>query len=163
MKDLTEKLTRAASWLEGRKWKLEESRSLADAGYEELTLTLNETADACPRDMLAAVVRAIEAAENGVEQTALEAEGAVHDGTWLLKRVDWRREGDGRNPPQDNRLQLYKRYVRVTDKNPAARVMENNCFWVVTHMFRFNMAAIEAVPAGSSGVTYAIRGASADK
>ncbi len=163
MKDLTEKLTRAASWLEGRKWKLEESRSLADAGYEELTLTLNETADACPRDMLAAVVRAIEAAENGVEQTALEAEGAVHDGTWLLKRVDWRREGDGRNPPQDNRLQLYKRYVRVTDKNPAAHVMENNCFWVVTHMFRFNMAAIEAVPAGSSGVTYAIRGASADK
>lgn len=163
MKDLTEKLTRAASWLEGRKWKLEESRSLADAGYEELTLTLNETADACPRDMLAAVVRAIEAAENGVEHTALEAEGAVHDGTWLLKRVDWRREGDGRNPPQDNRLQLYKRYVRVTDKNPAAHVMENNCFWVVTHMFRFNMAAIEAVPAGSSGVTYAIRGASADK
>ena len=163
MKDLTEKQKRAASWLDGRKWKLEESRSLADAGYEELTLTLNETADACPRDMLAAVVRAIEAAESGVGQTALEVEGAVHDGTWLLKRVDWRREGDGRNPPQDNRLQLYKRYVRVTDKNPAAHVMENNCFWVVTHMFRFNMAAIEAVPAGSSGVTYAIRGASADK
>ena len=163
MKDLTEKQKRAASWLDGRKWKLEESRSLADAGYEELTLTLNETADACPRDMLAAVVRAIEAAESGVGQTALEVEGAVHDGTWLLKRVDWRRDGDGRNPAQDNRLQLYKRYVRVTNKNPSAHVMENNCFWVVTHQFRFNMAEIEDVPAGSSGVTYAIRGASADK
>ena len=163
MKDLTEKQKRAASWLDGRKWKLEESRSLADAGYEELTLTLNETADACPRDMLAAVVRAIEAAESGVGQTALEVEGAVHDGTWLLKRVDWRRDGDGRNPAQDNRLQLYKRYVRVTNKNPSAHVMENNCFWVVTHQFRFNMAEIEDVPAGSSGVTYVIRGASADK
>jgi hypothetical protein len=163
MKDLTEKLTRAASWLDGRKWKLESQRSDVEAGYHELTLALNQQEDACPRDMLAAVARQIEAAETGVAQAALQVEGAVYEGTWYLKRVDWRRKDDGKSPPTDNELHLFKSYVRVTDKNPEAHVMQNNCWWVVTHEWRFNMAVLETVPAGSSGITYEIRGANLDK
>lgn len=163
-KTAEEKLTRARSWLAGRKWKVEKHRLVSQTGYESLTVKLNQQEEAIPRDLLESAVAAICADEKDVENAALGViEGADYAGTWILREAGIDRSEPGGNPPQDNELVLWKRYVRKTTLNAAAHVMENNCTFVVTYTFHFALAALPAVTAGTSGITYRIMSANFDR
>lgn len=163
-KTAEEKLTRARSWLAGRKWKVEKHRLVSQTGYESLTVKLNQQEEAIPRDLLESAVAAICADEKDVANTALGViEGADYAGTWILREAGIDRSEPGGNPPQDNELVLWKRYVRKTTLNAAAHVMENNCSFIVTYTFHFALAALPAVTAGTSGITYRIMSANFDK
>jgi hypothetical protein len=151
-----EMVTRATSWLLGRKWKLEKHTAVAERQYEELIVKLAEENDPLPRDLLEAALDAILTAETGVDQTALQIiEGADYAGVWRLKRAGWERDQLG-NPAEDNRIYMFKKYVRVTVLNPGANLIEDNCSEVVYETPFYDLAELPDVTPGTSGIMYRI-------
>jgi uncharacterized glyoxalase superfamily protein PhnB len=151
-----ELLKRARGCLDGTKWKVESHEDTVEAGYEALTVTRPPDLDPIPRDLMEAVVASIHADELGVDNASLQIiEGATYAGTWRLKKAGWKRDVTG-NPPVDNGMILFKKYVRITALNPYAAVMENNCTFVVSETPFYNQATLPAPTAGTSGVTYRV-------